>query len=51
MKESILIWKDFLKLAKILKKPFLFMLMKLLHKVVGTSFKIKAYADQPNIEV
>jgi ferric-dicitrate binding protein FerR (iron transport regulator) len=33
------------------KKPFFVFANEIVTKVVGTSFKIKAYANQPNVEV
>jgi ferric-dicitrate binding protein FerR (iron transport regulator) len=42
--------EGFSKSVKTLK-PFLSFANEIVTKVVGTSFKIKAYANQPNVEV
>ena len=41
----------FFEISKNPKKPFLVFANEIVTKVVGTSFKIKAYANQPNVEV
>jgi hypothetical protein len=43
--------EGFFEISKNPKKPFLVYANEIVTKVVGTSFKIKAFADQPNIEV
>lgn len=43
--------EGFFEISKNPKKPFLVYANEIVTKVVGTSFKIKAYEDQPNIEV
>jgi ferric-dicitrate binding protein FerR (iron transport regulator) len=43
--------EGFFEISKNPKKPFFVYANEIVTKVVGTSFKIKAYADQPNIEV
>ena len=43
--------EGFFEISKNPKKPFYVYANEIVTKVVGTSFKIKAYEDQPNIEV
>lgn len=43
--------EGFFEISKNPKKPFFVFANEIVTKVVGTSFKIKAYANQPNIEV
>lgn len=43
--------EGFFEISKNPKKPFFVYANEIVTKVVGTSFKIKAYADQPNVEV
>lgn len=41
----------FFEISKDAKKPFLVFANEIITKVVGTSFRIKAYENQPNVEV
>jgi ferric-dicitrate binding protein FerR (iron transport regulator) len=50
-REVILTGEAFFDVAKDLEKPFLIYTGKLVTKVVGTSFRIKAYKDDKNISV
>ncbi|MFV5691732.1 FecR family protein [Flavobacterium sp. LT1R49] len=43
--------EGFFEISKNPQKPFFVFANEIVTKVVGTSFKIKAYANQPNIEV
>ena len=43
--------EGFFEISKNPKKPFFVYANEIVTKVVGTSFKVKAYADQPNVEV
>ncbi|MES2806791.1 FecR family protein [Flavobacterium sp. ZE23DGlu08] len=43
--------EGFFEISKDPKKPFFVFANEIVTKVVGTSFKIKAYANQPNVEV
>lgn len=43
--------EGFFEISKNPKKPFFVFANEIVTKVVGTSFRIKAYADQPNVEV
>ena len=43
--------EGFFEISKNPKKPFFVYANEIVTKVVGTSFKIKAYDDQPNVEV
>ncbi|MBX9887329.1 MAG: FecR family protein [Flavobacteriaceae bacterium] len=43
--------EGFFEISKNPKKPFFVYANEIVTKVIGTSFKIKAYADQPNVEV
>jgi hypothetical protein len=43
--------EGFFEISKNPKKPFYVYANEIVTKVVGTSFRIKAYSDQPNIEV
>lgn len=43
--------EGFFEISKNPKKPFFVFANEIVTKVVGTSFRIKAYANQPNVEV
>lgn len=43
--------EGFFEISKNPKKPFLVFANEIVTKVVGTSFRISAYANQPNVEV
>lgn len=43
--------EGFFEISKDAKKPFFVYANEIVTKVVGTSFKIKAYTNQPNVEV
>ncbi|MFV8354437.1 FecR family protein [Flavobacterium sp. XS2P14] len=43
--------EGFFEISKDPKKPFFVFANEIVTKVVGTSFKIKAYANEPNVEV
>jgi transmembrane sensor len=43
--------EGFFEISKNAKKPFLVFSNELITKVVGTSFRIKSYKDDPNVEV
>ncbi|AEI51239.1 FecR family protein [Runella slithyformis] len=46
-----LLGEGFFEISKNPKKPFYVFANEIVTKVVGTSFRIKAYTDQPNVEV
>jgi len=43
--------EGFFEISKNPKKPFYVYANEIVTKVVGTSFRVKAYSDQPNVEV
>ncbi|MCV9928613.1 FecR domain-containing protein [Flavobacterium sp. LS1R49] len=43
--------EGFFEISKNPKKPFFVFANEIVTRVVGTSFRIKAYSDQPNVEV
>ncbi|KLT70390.1 MULTISPECIES: FecR family protein [Flavobacterium] len=43
--------EGFFEISKNPKKPFFVYANEIVTKVVGTSFRVKAYSDQPNVEV
>lgn len=43
--------EGFFEISKNPKKPFFVFANEIVTKVIGTSFRIKAYTDQPNVEV
>ncbi|WP_428666984.1 FecR family protein [Runella sp.] len=43
--------EGFFEISKNPEKPFFVFANEIVTKVVGTSFRVKAYADQPNVEV
>ncbi len=43
--------EGFFEISKNPKKPFYVFANEIVTKVVGTSFRVKAYGDQPNVEV
>jgi hypothetical protein len=43
--------EGFFEISKNPKKPFFVYANEIVTKVVGTSFRVRAYADQPNVEV
>ena len=43
--------EGFFEISKNPQKPFLVYANEIITKVVGTSFRVKAYSDQPNVEV
>lgn len=43
--------EGFFEISKNPKKPFLVYANEIITKVVGTSFRVRAYSDQPNVEV
>lgn len=43
--------EGFFEISKNPKKPFLVYANEIITKVVGTSFRVRAYDDQPNVEV
>lgn len=43
--------EGFFEISKNAKKPFLVFSNELITKVIGTSFRIKSYKDDPNVEV
>ncbi|AXE17244.1 FecR family protein [Runella rosea] len=43
--------EGFFEISKNPKKPFFVFANEIVTKVIGTSFRVKAYTDQPNVEV
>ncbi|MGO4773018.1 FecR family protein [Flavobacterium sp. W22_SRS_FK3] len=43
--------EGFFEISKNPKRPFLVYANEIITKVVGTSFRVRAYSDQPNVEV
>lgn len=43
--------EGFFEISKNPKKPFFVFANEIVTKVIGTSFRVKAYGDQPNVEV
>lgn len=43
--------EGFFEISKNPEKPFIVYANEIITKVVGTSFRVKAYSDQPNVEV
>ena len=43
--------EGFFEISKNPKKPFFVYANEIVTKVVGTSFRVKAYSDQPDVEV
>ncbi|MDR7210346.1 FecR family protein [Flavobacterium piscis] len=43
--------EGFFEISKNPKKPFLVYANEIITKVVGTSFRVRAYSDEPNVEV
>jgi ferric-dicitrate binding protein FerR (iron transport regulator) len=51
MNEKCIYQEKFFEISKNQKKPFFVFANEIVTKVVGTSFRITAYDNQPNIEV